>query len=127
MSTLTTAYVHHIEERILERQKELDARLHAAVLAATGEASGAAEVRDMKDAAAEDSDAAFDDAALAQAARERDELAAALRRIRQGSYGDCADCGRPIPVHRLEAMPAAALCAECQGRHEHAASHWRPG
>lgn len=127
MSTLTSAYLHHIEERLLERQQELDARLHAAVLAATGEPSRATEVRDMKDAADEASDAALDDAALAQVAREREELAAALRRIRQGSYGDCADCGRPIPVHRLEAMPAAALCAECQGRHEHGATRWPPG
>ena len=114
MSTLTAAYLHHVEARLKARAEEIDARLHAAVLAATGESSEPAEVQDFKDAAAREWDATLDEAELAQAARERGELLAALRRIRDGTYGDCLACGRPIPVHRIEAIPTAALCAECQ-------------
>jgi len=39
---------------------------------------------------------------------------AALDRIAQGRYGLCARCGEPIAAARLEAVPHAALCQECQ-------------
>lgn len=37
----------------------------------------------------------------------------ALVRIDEGTYGNCAGCGKPIPVARLEALPYASLCVEC--------------
>lgn len=37
----------------------------------------------------------------------------ALGRIKDGSYGDCSDCGKPIPVARLEALPYTTLCVDC--------------
>jgi DnaK suppressor protein len=39
---------------------------------------------------------------------------AALARIEAGTYGTCATCGQPIPPERLEALPSAAHCIECQ-------------
>jgi DnaK suppressor protein len=39
-----------------------------------------------------------------------DEVDAALERLRAGSYGICAGCGKPIGAARLEAMPAARFC-----------------
>ncbi|HAO30140.1 MAG TPA: conjugal transfer protein TraR [Treponema sp.] len=38
----------------------------------------------------------------------------AIVRINQGKYGLCLQCGRPIPEARLEAIPYAALCVNCQ-------------
>jgi DnaK suppressor protein len=42
-----------------------------------------------------------------------DEIDAALARIGDGSYGICTNCGAPIPIERLEIVPAAGLCAAC--------------
>jgi RNA polymerase-binding transcription factor len=42
------------------------------------------------------------------------ELAAALARIADGSYGRCERCGRAIPTERLEARPTARLCVACK-------------
>ncbi len=39
-----------------------------------------------------------------------DEVDAALRRLADGTYGNCEVCGKPIGAPRLEAMPAARLC-----------------
>ena len=36
----------------------------------------------------------------------------ALQRIRQGSYGQCRNCGKEIPPDRLRANPAAEYCVE---------------
>ena len=62
------------------------------------------------------------DLELALDARETAELAAvdaALKRIEDGVYGLCADCGVVIPAPRLHAAPEAARCIDCQERSEH--------
>ncbi len=38
----------------------------------------------------------------------------ALRRLEGGSYGVCSNCGRAIDPERLEVLPEATLCIECQ-------------
>jgi DnaK suppressor protein len=38
----------------------------------------------------------------------------ALRRMDEGSYGRCANCGQNIAVPRLEALPWARFCVDCQ-------------
>jgi DnaK suppressor protein len=40
------------------------------------------------------------------------EVRAALKRIEDGTYGQCVVCGRPIPEKRLEAIPWAAFDVE---------------
>jgi RNA polymerase-binding transcription factor DksA len=42
------------------------------------------------------------------------ELAEALERVREGTYGMCQACGRRIPRRRLQALPTARLCVPCQ-------------
>ncbi len=42
----------------------------------------------------------------------------ALDRIAQNRYGNCLMCGKEIPEPRLEAIPYAALCVECQTKEE---------
>ena len=40
---------------------------------------------------------------------------AAIKRIDDGSYGECLECGEPIPPRRLEIDPAVVLCVSCAG------------
>lgn len=40
----------------------------------------------------------------------------AERKIREGTYGHCDVCGRPIPPARLAAMPEATRCVPCADR-----------
>ena len=44
----------------------------------------------------------------------------ALLRIKEGTYGICARCNKPIDERRLEALPTARYDAECQARIEQA-------
>ena len=50
------------------------------------------------------------------------EVDAALARMRDGSYGDCADCGIAIAPARLTAYPTARRCVGCQDAYEKKAS-----
>lgn len=42
------------------------------------------------------------------------EIEDALERVKLGEYGECEDCGDPIPEARLKLFPAARLCVRCQ-------------
>ena len=65
----------------------------------------------------DDEESQEDEAYFVMAASEAKELElinAAIERMRQGSYGTCEECGQPIGAARLEALPCAALCIDCQ-------------
>lgn len=47
-----------------------------------------------------------------------EQVERALRRFDEGTYGICESCGIPIDRARLQAIPYALYCLECQARHE---------
>jgi DnaK suppressor protein len=116
--TTTTALPSFQREaavRLARRRDELRAMLQQSTAAV---AEGAPEVTDFKDVAAEDTRAAVDDIALGHAADELDQVVAALRRLDEGTYGTCQDCGDAIDARRLQALPATPFCTDCQAAHE---------
>jgi DnaK suppressor protein len=42
----------------------------------------------------------------------------ALRRLEEGTYGRCFDCGEDIPEARLRALPFAVRCKDCEEARE---------
>lgn len=46
--------------------------------------------------------------------RELASIENALERMRTGHYGVCEQCGERIPMARLNALPYAILCIDCQ-------------
>jgi RNA polymerase-binding protein DksA len=57
------------------------------------------------------------DTNLSEMERDVDELRmidSALQRIEAGTYGNCVDCGQPIPLARLKAEPTAERDVQCQ-------------
>jgi RNA polymerase-binding transcription factor DksA len=53
---------------------------------------------------------------LSQARDELDDLDHAEQRLRDGTYGICERCGRPISQQRLAALPVARICIRCANR-----------
>ncbi|MFZ5571010.1 MAG: TraR/DksA C4-type zinc finger protein [Thermodesulfobacteriota bacterium] len=45
-------------------------------------------------------------------------IEAALEKMDAGEYGRCEDCGQPIAVKRLQALPWALCCVECASEQE---------
>ena len=59
------------------------------------------------------------EASVASAGVERDavelsEIEAALARVNAGAYGLCTECGEPLPLARLGALPQAQRCIDCE-------------
>jgi len=50
-----------------------------------------------------------------------EEVNRALRKFEEGTYGLCEECGARIERARLEALPQARHCLDCQGRQENVA------
>lgn len=49
-------------------------------------------------------------------ARDLQRIDAALRRIEDGEYGYCSECGEAIAEKRLAVDPMASACIACAGR-----------
>lgn len=47
-----------------------------------------------------------------------EEIAAALRRLDQGAFGSCEECGAEISKQRLQALPYTRRCIRCARRVE---------
>jgi DnaK suppressor protein len=53
--------------------------------------------------------------------REREKLQnidEALASIKEGTYGECDDCGDDIELERLLALPVTRLCLDCKSKQE---------
>jgi len=75
-------------------------------------------MEETDDWAAADAMAAQDIALVSRDLTELANVEQALARLDEGSYGECADCGNPIPYARLVAYPAAKRCVACQEKIE---------
>lgn len=64
---------------------------------------------------------ALADEGLAVADVRREELTRieeAERKLEEGTYGICQECGEPIGIPRLRIMPYATYCVRCQSEQE---------
>ena len=109
-----------IGERLAQRQREL--RTEIAGQLRTQDDPRLVGLRnrleDTDDWAAADAMAHQDIALVSRDLSELAEVEAAIARLADGSYGECADCGCEIPFQRLQAQPTALRCVPCQARHE---------
>ncbi len=107
------------KDAILSMRQILIMRRDALRTALAGDLSLLKELRaqtagDVVDAAL---DAAQDEISSQLAEVESRELASienALQRMRDGQYGVCEACSTSIPMARLNALPYATLCINCQ-------------
>ena len=107
------------KDAILNMRNILIMRRDALRTALAGDLSLLKELRaqtagDVVDAAL---DSAQDEISSQLAEVESRELASienALRRMKDGKFGLCEGCGEHIPMARLNALPYATLCIECQ-------------
>ena len=51
------------------------------------------------------------------------DIEAALRRVKDGEYGVCIDCGADVGFARLQAYPTAKRCIVCQEKREREYAH----
>jgi DnaK suppressor protein len=115
---LALPVTQQLAARLRLRAAELRSLLQQHADAAVVASDNPPDLLDFKDVAAEDRQAIIDEATLANATAELHQIVAALRRMNDGTYGECQDCGEPIDARRLSALPATPFCTPCQAIHE---------
>ena len=75
-------------------------------------------MEETDDWAVADLETALDVAEVSRDAGELREVDAALLHLKDGTYGECVDCGGDIPFGRLHANPSASRFIACQERVE---------
>ncbi len=114
---LKASQVAQLQAQLVTRQQEL-----AELLNNTGESTGPVTLdqqavgRVSRIDAIQQQQMAIASQQQASDMLKRTELA--LRRIDEGEYGDCLQCGEPIAYARLQAQPFANLCIDCQSARE---------
>jgi DnaK suppressor protein len=119
MSSSRALLYPHLATLLQQREAQLRAALQADDPLAAQPEADRHEVTDFKDAAAAEAMAAVEEVQAGHAARELSEVLAARRRVEDGSYGICLECGEPIDERRLLALPSTAFCTSCQHKQEH--------
>lgn len=73
---------------------------------------------DIGDESVGDALADFNAAVVDRQIHEIRDIEAAAKRLKDGSFGTCIDCGDEIAFERLMAYPTAKRCIRCQQQHE---------
>ena len=107
---------HEVLNRMLvDRQAEIRNRLRSLreVMPAKD-----CDVKDAEELSMEDFVRDMDVALMVMESETLHRIDEALLRLEDGAYGVCADCEETIAEARLQALPFATLCRECQEREE---------
>jgi DnaK suppressor protein len=119
MELATLNHLPALHRNLTLRLKQLTAELDAAQRTTlAGLQREGAEVGDLKDEVARVQAVELQDAETERDHAEAQRVRAALKRMDEGLYGHCLECGEAIPLARLQVQPAAALCADCQSLDE---------
>ena len=120
MADLTNAQLKKLKAKLLERQRTLTEEVREKREQAASEGSDEP-FGVVGDAGDESVLRMITDLDITEAGRDVEELrdiAAALTRLEDGSYGTCDECGQEIGYPRLEVQPTATRCIADQEKFE---------
>jgi DnaK suppressor protein len=105
-----------LKKMLLEKNREFEARLkqELARRMKEGPVLFASTIRDEGDLGYFGFEQEISRRQLISCAEKLRRITAALERLNDSSYGICEECGAQISEKRLQAMPFAAYCLECQ-------------
>jgi len=80
----------------------------------------------MADDATDAFDQTVDEALKREIKTALEKVNRALAKLKDGTYGLCEDCGGRVDRARLDVLPQALYCLDCQARHENSGARTGP-
>jgi DnaK suppressor protein len=105
---------HELTKILEDRRRELVQDVHGRIRDARAEGSKEREVLDQGESSDVDIQDEIEFALIQMKAETLKKIDAALRRLEEGAYGDCSQCGGEIAQARLRALPFAVRCKSCE-------------
>ena len=121
--SMTKAELQEFKGLLLERTRFIKGDLAGLEQETRGDGTGSASRESSApghtaELASDESERDLSYGRMASQTEELKEIADALGRISDGSYGKCEKCDAGIPKERLRAIPYARLCVKCQTKEE---------
>ena len=98
-----------------DRRTEIESRMRSLREVIPAHDAG---VKDAEEQSMEDFVRDMDVALIVMESETLRRIDEAMQRLEEGLYGICADCDQTIAEARLQALPFASLCRDCQEREE---------
>ena len=111
-------FTKEMEEKLLTAREELTKKLNTEGDDFRNEAQASSGRGDSSDLASDEGAYRKMEALNAMDAKKLRAIENALKRISEGKYGYCLQCGKKIPEGRLRAIPEAVLCVDCKAQNE---------
>jgi RNA polymerase-binding protein DksA len=120
MADLTNVQLDQLRKKLLDRQRVLvaEVREKREQAAAEGNEDAMGSVGDAGDESVLRMATDLDLQEAGRDVQELNDIDAALRRMEDGSYGTCDECGQEIGYPRLDAQPTALRCIADQEKYE---------
>jgi DnaK suppressor protein len=119
VSAKTNRY-NELKKMLENRRRELVAEVQGRMRDVRTENGKEREVMDQGESSEVDIQEDIELALIQMKSETLNKIQAALRRLDEGSYGDCFECGDEIAEARLRALPFAVRCKECEEARENA-------
>jgi DnaK suppressor protein len=117
VSAKTTRY-NELKKMLDNRRRELVTEVQGRMRDVRNEGSKERDVLDQGESSEVDIQEDIELALIQMKSETLNKIHAALRRLEDGSYGDCFECGDEISEARLRALPFAVRCKECEEARE---------
>ena len=111
-------FTKEMEAKLLAERDELRKKLDSEGDDFRSEAQASSGRGDSSDLASDEGVYRKMEALNAMDAKKLKAIENALKRISDGKYGYCLQCGKRIPEGRLRAIPEAVLCVDCKAANE---------
>jgi DnaK suppressor protein len=109
---------NELKTMLEERRRELLSEVQGKIRDARAESSKERDVLDQGESSEVDIQEDIEFALIQMKSETLNKIDAALRRLDEGTYGDCFECGDEISEARLRALPFAVRCKDCEEERE---------
>lgn len=125
---MDTTFVQEMKQKLLEEQKLLNSQLNTISSPDTGDHVpgdrnptfpnyGDDALNEDSESPAEVADYSLNVSVTGTLESQLNAVHAALKRIEDGTYGICTNCGKDIAPERLRVNPSAEACVNCARAH----------
>jgi DnaK suppressor protein len=113
-----TSRYNELRKMLEERRRELMASVQVKMRDVRAEGGKERDVLDQGESSEVDIQEDIEFALIQMKSETLNKIDAALRRLEEGTYGDCFECGEEISEARLRALPFAVRCKDCEEARE---------
>ena len=115
-----TSRYNELRKMLENRRRELVTEVQGRIRDVRADGNKERDVLDQGESSEVDIQEDIEFALIQMKSETLNKIDAALRRLEDGSYGDCFECGEEISEARLRALPFAVRCKDCEEARESA-------